>query len=157
MKHLVWVAMMLVLALQPTLAQMEKGEKKEGKKSGSVEDQIKKMADEGREAALKNDATFLEKNATDDYMFTSGTGAVLTKSEAIELRKSGDIKYSSIELSDPKVRVHGNTAMYTATTNVKGTLKGNDISGTYRLGQTWVKEGGSWKIANVQSTKVQGP
>ena len=157
MKHLVWVAMMLVLALQATLAQMEKGEKTEAKKSGSVEEQIKKRADEGREAALKSDATFLEKNATDDYMFISGTGAVLTKSEAIELRKNGDIKYSSIELSDPKVRVHGNTAMYTATANVKGTLKGNDISGTYRLGQMWVKEGGSWKLATVQSTKVQGP
>src|ERR1700758_24934 len=117
MKHLLWVGMMLVLALQPTIAQMDKGEKKEGKKSASVEDQIKKMADEGREAAVKNDATFLEKNATDDYMFISGTGAVLTKSEAIELRKNGDIKYSSIELSDPKVRVHGNTAMYTATAN----------------------------------------
>jgi SnoaL-like domain len=141
MKHLLWVGMMLVLALQPTIAQMDKGEKKEGKKSGSVEDQVKKMADEGREAALKNDASWLEKNASDDYTFTTGTGVVLTKPEA----------------TDQKVRVHGNAAIFTATTNVKGTLKDNDISGTYRLGQVWVKEGGSWKLANTQSTKVQAP
>jgi ketosteroid isomerase-like protein len=157
MKHLLWLGMILVFALQPAIAQMEKGEKKEGKKSGNVEDQVKKMADEGREAALKGDASFLEKNATDDYEFITGTGAVLSRAEAIAARKSGDIKYSSIEASDPKVRVHGNTAIYTATTNVKGTLKGNDISGTYRLAQVWVKEGGSWKIANTQSTKMQAP
>ena len=82
---------------------------------------------------------------------------MLTRPEAIEARKSGDIKYSSIEPSDAKVRVLGNAAMYTATVNVKGTFKGNDIGGTYRLGQMWVKEGGSWKLANSQSTKVQGP
>jgi len=157
MKHLLWVGMMLVLALQLPAAQMGKAEKKEGNKSGSVEDQIKKMADEGREAALKGDASFLEKNATDDYMFISATGVVLTKSEVIEMRKSGDIKYSSLEASDQKARVHGNTAIFTATTNIKGTVKGNDLSGTHRLTQVWVKEGGSWKIANSQSTKVQAP
>ena len=97
MKHLLWVGMMLVLALQLPAAQMGKAEKKEGNKSGSVEDQIKKMADEGREAALKGDASFLEKNATDDYMFISATGVVLTKSEVIEMRKSGDIKLCGLQ------------------------------------------------------------
>ena len=154
MKHLLWLGIVFVLALQPAVAQGDKAEKKEGKKSGSVEDQVKKMADAGREAALKGDASFLEKNATQDYEFITGTGAVLSRSESIEARKSGDIKYSSIEASDPKVRVHGNAAMYTATVNVKGTFKGNDVSGTYRLGQMWVKEGGDWKIANSQSTRV---
>jgi IS5 family transposase len=36
-------------------------------------------------------------------------------------------------------------------------LKGNDISGTYRISQMWLKEGGSWKLATMQSTKVQSP
>ena len=153
MKHLLWLGIVFVLAL-PAVAQGDKAEKKEGKKSGSVEDQVKKMADEGREAALKGDASFIEKNATDDYEFITGVGTVLSKAEAVQARKSGDIKYSSIEASDAKVRVHGNAAIYTATTNVKGTFKGNDIGGTYRLAQVWVKEGGGWKIAHTQSTKV---
>jgi ketosteroid isomerase-like protein len=155
MRHLLWLGMVLLLALQPAFAQADKPEKKQGKKSGSAEDQVKKMANEGREAALKGDASFLEKNATDDYEFITGLGTVLTKSEAIEARKSGDIKYSDIQVSDQNVRVHGNAAIYTATTSVKGTFKGNDISGTYRMAQMWLKEGGSWKLANVQSTKMQ--
>lgn len=157
MKHLLWVGIVLALALQPAVAQKEKGEKMEGKKSGNVEDQIKKLSDQGREAALKGDASWLEKNTTDDYTNIGGSGTMLTKSEVIELRKSGDVKYSDIQTSDSKVRVHGNTAILTATASLKGTLKGNDISGTYRISQMWLKEGGNWKLANMQSTKVQSP
>lgn len=157
MKHLLWVGIVLALALQPAVAQKEKGEKMEGKKSGNVEEQIMKLSDEGREAALKGDASWLEKNTTDDYTNIGGSGTMLTKSETIELRKSGDLKYSDIQASDRKVRVHGNAAILTATASLKGTLKGNDISGTYRISQVWLKEGGSWKLANMQSTKVQSP
>jgi hypothetical protein len=156
MKHLLWVGIVLALVLQPALPQM-KGEKMESKKSGSVEDQIIKLSDEGREAALKSDASWLEKNTSDDYMTIGGSGTTLTKSQAIELRKSGDLKYSNIDVSDKKVRVHGSAAILTATASLKGTLKGNDISGTYRISQVWLKEGGSWKLANMQSTKVQSP
>jgi hypothetical protein len=34
-------------------------------------------------------------------------------------------------------------------------MKNNDISGTYRIAQVWVRQGGKWKVANMQSTKVQ--
>jgi hypothetical protein len=142
-----------MLALQPTIAQMDKADNKEGKKSGGVEEQIKKLSDEGREAALKNDTSFLEKNTTDDYTFIGGTGVVLTKPEAIQIRKSGDVN-SAIDTSDQKVRVHGNTALLTFTANVKGTMKDKDISGTYLSSQVWLKEGGNWKLAHMQSTRV---
>ena len=156
MKHLVWTGLIVLVALRPSLAQMG-GEtsKNSTKGSGAVKAQIEKLSDEGREAALKGDTSFLEKQTTDDYTSITGTGAVLTRSEMIQMRKSGDIKYSSIDVSDRKVRMHGNTAIFTATADVKGTLKGNDISGRYRIGQVWVKQGGTWKIAQIQSTKVQ--
>jgi len=54
-----------------------------------------------------------------------------------------------------KVRTYGNTAVLNAVANTKGTIKGNDISGTYHITQVWVKQGGAWKLANMQSTKVQ--
>jgi ketosteroid isomerase-like protein len=72
------------------------------------------------------------------------------------MRKNGDVKYSAIDVSDKKVRVHGNTAILTATVNMKGTMKNDDISGTYRIAQVWVRQSGKWKVANMQSTKVQG-
>jgi hypothetical protein len=158
MKHLLISAgMMFMLALQPTIAQMaDKMDEKVGKKTGNLEEQIITLSDKGRDAALKGDTSFLEQHTTDDYTVITGSGAVVTKSEAIQMRKNGDVKYSAIDVSDKKVRVHGNTAILTATVNMKGTMKNNDISGTYRIAQVWVRQSGKWKVANMQSTKVQG-
>jgi len=156
MKQLLLWAGVLVLALQPATAQMcNMAGKEKGKKGGSVEEQIKSLSDQGREAALKGDVSFLETNTTDDYSAVGGMGTVMSKSDAIQMRKSGDVKYSSIDVSDQKVRVYGNSAVLTATADLKGTVKDKDISGKYRIGQVWVKQGGKWKIAHMQSTKVQ--
>jgi ketosteroid isomerase-like protein len=80
---------------------------------------------------------------------------MVSKAEIVQMRQSGDVKYESIDVSDRKVRSYGNTAVMNATATIKGTMKGNDISGTYRITQVWVKQGGGWKVANMQSTKVQ--
>jgi hypothetical protein len=156
MKQLLLWAGVLVLALQPATAQMcNMAPKEKGKKGGSVAEQIESLSDKGREAALKGDVSFLETNTTDDYTVIGGMGNVFSKSDAIQMRKSGDVKYSSIDVSDQKVRVYGNTAVLTATADLKGTVKDKDIGGKYRIGQVWVKQGGKWKIAHMQSTKVQ--
>ena len=153
MKQLVLWAAVLMIALQPAMAQ--KSDKADKGKKGGVEEQITKLSDEGKDAAVKNDASWLEKNTTDDYVSISGTGAMMSKSEMVEMRKSGDVKYDSIDVSDRKVRSYGNTAVMNGTATLKGTMKGNDVSGTYRITQVWVKQGGTWKVANMQSTKVQ--
>ena len=156
MRQLLLWAGILVLALQPAMAQTaDKAPKEKAKKGGSVAEQIESLSDQGREAALKGDTSFLENYTTDDYTTVAGMGTAMSKSEDIQLRKSGDVKYSAIEVSDKKVRVYGNSAVLTATADTKGTLKNNDISGKYRIVQVWVKQGGKWKIAHMQSTKIQ--
>jgi hypothetical protein len=157
MKQLLLWAGVFVLALQPVMAQTaDKAAKEKSKKEGgSVAEQIEKLSDEGREAALKGDVSFLENNTADDYTAIGGMGNVMSKSDAIQMRKSGDVKYSAIDVSDKKVRVYGDTAVLTATADLKGTVKDKDISGKYRIGQVWVKQGGKWKMAHMQSTKVQ--
>ena len=153
MKQLVLWAAVLLIALQPVVAQ--KSDKADKGKKGDAEEQITKLSDEGKEAALKNDASWIEKNATDDYVTILANGAMASKADVVQMRKSGDVKYDSIDVSDRKVRTYGNTAVMNATATIKGTMKGNDISGTYRITQVWVKQGGGWKVANMQSTKVQ--
>ncbi len=153
MKTLVLWATVLMIALAPVMAQ--KSDKAESKKGGKADEQITQLSDQGKEAALKNDASWIEKNTTDDYVSITGSGAMMSKSDIIQMRKSGDVKYESIDVSDRKVRSYGNSAVMNGTAAIKGTMKGNDISGTYRITQVWVKQGGAWKLANMQSTKEQ--
>lgn len=73
----------------------------------------------------------------------------------IQKRKSGDLKYESIDIADQKVRTYKGTAVLNETAEIKATNKGHDISGTYYMTQVWVQQGGAWKLANLQSTKAQ--
>jgi ketosteroid isomerase-like protein len=68
---------------------------------------------------------------------------------------SGDLKFESMELSDLNVHVYGNTAVAAGTNTLKGTYKGQDISGKYRFTDTWVKRNGKWQVVASQSTKQQ--
>ncbi|HEX8800123.1 MAG TPA: nuclear transport factor 2 family protein, partial [Terriglobales bacterium] len=68
---------------------------------------------------------------------------------------SGDLKFQSIELSDLKVHVYGNTAVAAGTSTVRGTYKGQDISGKYRFTDTWVKRDDKWQVVATQATRLQ--
>jgi hypothetical protein len=53
--------------------------------------------------------------------------------------KSGNVKYSSIEVSDRKIHVYGNAAVVTAKASIKGTMNGNALDGESNqphMGQT---------------------
>ena len=152
-RMLVWL---LVLAMSGTLAFAQK-DKKSKAKGGGAEDQIMDLENKGKEAALKGDASFLEQYLADDYMGVSGMGNVADKNQSIEDRKNGTMKYDSIDLSDQKVRVYGNTALATGTGNIKANYKGQDVTGTYRYVRVYIKEGGKWKVEHFQATRVVQP
>ncbi len=149
----VWLTAVAVAVLVAGPALGQKSAKHGGGSSG-VEQQINHLEEQGKEASLKNDASWFEKNLADDFVGVSGTGMVTDKSSAIAMRKSGDLKYEAIDYSDAKVRVYGNTALVSGTAAVKGALKGQDFSGTYHYVRVWVKQGGQWKIAHSQATKA---
>jgi hypothetical protein len=64
------------------------------KGGGSVEQQIKALHEQSRQAALKGDVSFLEKYLSDDYVGIAPDGSIETKDQSIQMRKSGAIKYS---------------------------------------------------------------
>ena len=125
-----------------------------GKKSGDVEEQIKKMEEGGAQAAMKADTSAMGSSMTDDYSMVTPTGAVQDKTAVLDSFKSGERKIENIQLEDTKVRVYGNSAVVTGTSNIKGTYKGQDISGKYRYTRVYVKQNGKWKTAAFQQTKV---
>ena len=127
---------------------------KDKKATGGGEDQIKALLDQSRQAALKGDSSYLEQNASDDYVRVTGDGKLLTKSEMIAAFKNGDVKYQSIDTSDVKVRLHGDAAVSTVTADVKGTNKGQDISGRTVSTRFFVKRGGKWQEVAHTTTKV---
>jgi hypothetical protein len=121
---------------------------------GDVGQQIRTLQDQARDAALKGDTAFLEKYLADDYEGIGGDGTPNTKDQAIQMRKSGVVKYEAIDVRNMKIRAYGDTAIVNALASVKLTVNGKAISGDYRATFVWVKQGGSWKQASFQATPV---
>jgi uncharacterized protein (TIGR02246 family) len=125
------------------------------KSKGDVQEQLKKMEEARAQAAMKADTATMAQGMTDDYAMITPTGEEQDKAAILESFKSGDRKIENIQLEDTKVRVYGNSAVVTGTSNLKGTYKGQDISGKYRYTRVYVKQNGKWKTAAFQQTKVQ--
>jgi ketosteroid isomerase-like protein len=126
-----------------------------GKQSGA-EAQIRKLDEQMRQSALKGDASVLEKYLAPNYIAMTADGRELTRDEAIQARKTGKVKYDSIDLRDTKVRMYGNTAIVTHDGYVKGSVNGQPFNGETRATFVWVKQGGKWQVASFSAVPVQG-
>src|SRR5580704_3153073 len=52
---------------------------------------------------------------SDDYMLVRPDGSVLSKKEVLADLRVGGLEFKEIEIADVKVRIHGDTAILTAT------------------------------------------
>ncbi len=122
--------------------------------AGNVEQSIKALTEQVRQATLKGDVAAFDKLLADDYISINVLGAASTKAQVLENVKSGKLKYEALEFSDTKVRVYGDTALVNATANVKGHLGATDLSGQNRIVRVWVKRKGQWQSVSFQATRV---
>ena len=106
-------------------------------------------------ALTKKDFAAFASVFSDDAVFTGLDGAVLTKAQLLADLKSGTLVVESSQISDMKARIFGEAAVVTYTTTDKGKYKGQDISGTYRWTDTFVRRGGKWQIVAGQGTPIQ--
>jgi ketosteroid isomerase-like protein len=123
--------------------------------TGTVESHIKKLEQDWAQATVKEGAAAVGRYEADDIVTTDPSGRVTDKSQDKKDLSSGDLKFESMELSDLQVHVFGNAAVAIGANTLKGTFKGQDISGTYRFTDTWLKRNGKWQVVASQSTKLQ--
>jgi ketosteroid isomerase-like protein len=117
--------------------------------------EIVDMERQAREASLHRDPDFSERTLSDDYVAITPLGQVATKQDTVAARKSGQLRYESINVSDMVVRVFGDTAIVTARADVKGHQLGEDFSGPYRYTRVWVRRTGHWQAVSYQATVTQ--
>ncbi len=117
--------------------------------------QIVDMERQSKEASLHRDADFSLRTLADDYVAITPLGQVTTKQETVSARRSGQLRYESMNITDMVVRLFGDTAVVTARADVKGHQLGEDFSGPYRYTRVWVRKNGHWQAVSYQATVTQ--
>ena len=123
----------------------------------STEEQLKKFETDRSAAVVKGDVATVEKGTANDYTFVNVFGQTSDKAQLLNALKSGDLKLTSDEVSDLKVRVYGNTAVITGKGDIKGTIGGKDASGQNVFTRVMVKKGGTWQTVALQQTRISSP
>jgi len=148
--------LLLVLVLVSCLPASANATRPKTNATGPVEEEVvREIVDlerQAKDAALHRDAAFSERTLADDYVAITPLGQVISKAETVAARRTAQLRYDAIEVSDMIVRLYGNTAIVTARAEVKGTELGEEFSGPYRFTRVWVRRNGHWLTVSYQAT-----
>ena len=82
----------------------------------------------------------------EDFVITIEDGSIYSKAGYISHSADGSTKVQVAELSDLKVRMHGDTAIVTGAYHEKGESNGKPYEYHDRLTDVWMKAGGKWQV-----------
>jgi ketosteroid isomerase-like protein len=82
----------------------------------------------------------------DEFVITVEDGSVYSKAGYISHTADSKVRVEVAEMSDLKVRMHGNTAIVTGAYHEKGVSDGKPYVYHDRLTDVWVKAGGKWQV-----------
>ena len=147
MKHL-YLSVLTVLAL-PAVAFAQ------SKVDPEAEKAVTKIEQDLSAALMKNDAAALDPVVAAEAFFVAPDGDTQTKAEFLADVKSGDLKLQQNQLSEMKVQAaDADMAVVTYRSVDKGSYKGEDISGSYRWMDVFVKRDGKWLLVTSQGTPI---
>jgi ketosteroid isomerase-like protein len=145
------LAAMLATALGVSFAQnqIHRAQKHE------IRHEIDQLEDQWRTAALKGDIPAMDSLLADDYMAITASGTLQTKDETLANLRNGRVHFTTLEISDRKVRFYRSTALVTSVAEVKATTPDGDISGSYRYTRVYVRDvRGAWKIVSFEASRI---
>ncbi|HEV3326164.1 MAG TPA: nuclear transport factor 2 family protein [Puia sp.] len=104
------------------------------------------------QALLTNDAAALGRLLADDWVVISAYGAVADRAGFLDAIRSGQFTRKTMDLSDPRVRIYGNTAVVTTQLKTSGTLAGKDFDVAERQTDVLIWSDGGWKSVLLHET-----
>jgi len=146
------LAVLVMLASGGLLGAMPRAERHE------TRHQIEQLEDTWRNAILHGNVSAMDALLADDYMAITPTGILQSKEQALANLRAGNIHFTSLELSDRKIRLYGTTALVTSRAEVTGNGPDGDFSGSYRYTRVYVKDArGIWHIVSFEASKIKEP
>jgi CubicO group peptidase (beta-lactamase class C family)/ketosteroid isomerase-like protein len=107
-----------------------------------------------RQAMLHSDVSALDTLLADDVTIFWGDGTADNKASALELFRSGRLRYTDLEYDDTRVRLYGDSAVVTGQARLKMQAEGREESYTVRVTRIYAQQQGRWRMVASQTTRV---
>ncbi len=136
-----WVGLLLVLS--------------SGKAFAQVEDSVKTVEMNRRQALLTADTVALSRMLAPEFVEISRLGTVRTRADNIRDIASGALHLTAVAYDSLTVRVYGDVAVLTGIADNTGTMRGFPFSGKIRYTRVFVRRDGRWQAVLMQQTMMQ--
>ena len=128
-----------------------------GQAKSDTASNIRAMEIKWTEAYKERRVDLLYSLLADDFIITIEDGSIFSKVGYISHSADTSVRVEIAELSDLKVRMHGDTAVVTGAYHEKGDSNGKPYEYRDRLTDVWMKVGGKWQvIASHYSVPFKG-
>jgi ketosteroid isomerase-like protein len=98
------------------------------------------------ESYKQHSIDILSSLLADDFVITIEDGSIFSKAGYISHTADSKVRVQVAEMSDLKVRMHGDTAIVTGAYHEKGESNGKPYEYHDRLTDVWMKTGGKWQV-----------
>jgi ketosteroid isomerase-like protein len=105
-------------------------------------------------ALRNNDLEKLSQVYSDDYMLVRPDGSTFSKAQILDDLKIHAMSFSSIELANEKIRIHGSVGILTGGSKITTVRDGKESLTTFRLVAVYCKQNGRVQLVHFQSSPL---
>jgi ketosteroid isomerase-like protein len=107
---------------------------------------IERLEAELQQAMLTSDVHTLDELIADDLAFTAPDGSVSNKQMDLELHRSGQTKFTGIEVQEQQTHDYGACVVVMVKARLAGVFNEQAFSGIYCYTRVWIKRKEQWQI-----------
>ena len=84
-------------------------------------------------------------------------GATMTKSQELDVIRSGAIQYKTVDIQEASARFVGTTAIVLNRIRLVAVVGGNEVINPFVVTEVYVPQGDAWKLASLSFTRLLTP
>ena len=143
------------MSVQPAFAQA--GPQGPGKTSNSsTEQEVITLSKNKWQWMAERNVEALDKLFAEEAVFVH-MGGTMTRSQELEVIKSGRIQYKDAQIQEVSVRFVGTTAILLNRIRLVAVVGGNEVVNPFTVTEVYVQQGAAWKLASLSFTRMMTP
>ena len=116
------------------------------KKADPASFKITALEAKWNDAYKRNDPAGMEALLAEDFIITVEDGTTFSKTGYLAHTADSELHVQISEMTDLRVRVHGNIAIVTGAYHEKGKSKGKPYESRDRFTDVWMKTNSGWQV-----------